>query len=106
MKNKRYLLVVFSMLLVLGMVKTTRTAGDGETLFIQKCGKCHKKGEAPVFAPVKYASSQWKRFFERKKHRRKADISDLFTDEEISRIKTYLINHAADSDRPIAAGLR
>ncbi len=106
MKNKRYLLVVFSILLVLGMARTTRTAGNGESLFIQKCGECHKQGEAPVFAPVKYASSQWERFFERKKHRRKADIGNHITDEEISQIKTYLINHAADSDRPIAAGLR
>ncbi|MDM8548847.1 cytochrome c [Desulfobacterales bacterium HSG2] len=80
---------------------------DGETLFKMKCGKCHTKGGgAPIFAPVKYASSQWKRFFQREKHKRKKDISSDVSEKEIALIKEYLIDHAADSDRPIAAGLR
>ncbi|MBF0103327.1 MAG: cytochrome c [Desulfobacterales bacterium] len=80
---------------------------DGESLFVEKCGSCHKNGgEAPVFAPVKYASSQWERFFQQDKHKRKKDISALIELSDINAIKKYLIDHAADSDRPIAAGLR
>ncbi|MCP4049683.1 MAG: cytochrome c [bacterium] len=80
---------------------------DGETLFNTKCCKCHKKdGTAPLFGPVKYASSQWERFFTRNKHKRKKDISNEVSAEEVATIKKYLIDHAADSDRPIAAGMR
>lgn len=80
---------------------------DGEALFQSKCGQCHKSGgDVPVFAPVKYASIQWERFFKRNKHKRKKDISDIVTPEETEAIKLYLMDHAADSDRPIAAGLR
>ncbi|MDM8536185.1 cytochrome c [Desulfobacterales bacterium HSG17] len=82
-------------------------SADGENLFNMKCGKCHtQEGSAPVFAPVKYASSQWDRFFARDKHKRKKDISDIVSKQEIELIKEYLVSHAADSDRPIAAGLR
>jgi len=82
-------------------------AEDGETLFKSKCGQCHKNGgEAPVFSPVKFASSQWERFFKREKHKRKKDISGIIPSDEQASIKQYLIDHAADSDLPIAAGLQ
>ncbi len=95
--------------LLLGMIlfSTQAPCQDGETLFMTKCGSCHKAGgEVKTFAPVKYASSQWKRFFKRNKHKRKKDIGDLFTAGELELIKEYLMDHAADSDRPIAAGLK
>ena len=81
---------------------------DGEAFFSLRCGKCHKSsgGEAPAFAPVKYASSQWERFFSKDKHKRKKDISTEVSPQEIELIKQYLMKHAADSDRPIAAGLK
>lgn len=78
---------------------------DGKSLFIQKCGACHGNG-VKAFAPTKYASSQWERFFKRNKHKRKKDISSNFTQSELSMIKEYLIKHAADSDQPEAVGLR
>jgi hypothetical protein len=82
-------------------------SADGEQLFFGKCGKCHTQGgAAPVFAPVKYASSQWEQFFSKDKHKRKKDISAEVNEQELTLIKQYLIGHAADSDRPIAAGLR
>ena len=80
---------------------------EGQDIFISKCGACHKAGgEAPVFAPTKYASRQWARFFERNTHKRKKDISRDFTSTELKRVETYLIDHAADSDQPVAIGLR
>jgi len=80
---------------------------DGESLFQSKCAQCHSpKGEAPVLAPVKYAAVQWDRFFTKQKHNRKKNIDNFFSPEELQLIKSFLISHAADSDRPIAAGLR
>lgn len=82
-------------------------SGGGKDLFQSKCGKCHAGGgEAPVFAPVKYASSQWERFFSKNKHARKKDISGEVSAADLDAIKQFLISHAADSDRPQAAGLR
>ena len=80
---------------------------DVQELFFQKCGSCHRPGgEAEGFAPTKYASTQWQRFFEREKHKRKVDISHLMTDAEVKLIMQYLMDHAADSDQPEAAGLK
>ncbi|MCP4714303.1 MAG: cytochrome c [Deltaproteobacteria bacterium] len=82
-------------------------AAEGKRVFIQKCGSCHKAGgEAAVFAPTKYASTQWERFFQRNKHKRKKDISADFNQAELNSVKQYLIDHAADSDQPEAVGLR
>ena len=79
----------------------------GQGIFINKCGACHRTGgEAPMFAPTKYASLQWGRFFERNTHMRKKDISSDFTPNELELIKKYLMTHAADSDQPVAIGLR
>lgn len=102
-----FLTVMFVLAVPLFLQSVSYTA-DGESLFNLKCGKCHKsdKGEAPAFAPVKYASSQWERFFSKNKHERKKDISAEISPEEIELVKQYLIKHAADSDRPIAAGLK
>ena len=100
-------LLICSIIMGVLLYRPTSAFIDGETLFKTKCGKCHTKGgSAPIFSPVRYASSQWKRFFQREKHKRKKDISGVVSEKEITMIKKYLIDHAADSDRPIAAGLR
>jgi len=99
-------LLIFGAIFLFGGAGSAGT-DEGKTLFQDKCGQCHRSGtDVPVFAPVKYASIQWERFFKRNKHKRKKDISDLVTSAQITEIKQYLMDHAADSDRPIAAGLR
>lgn len=105
MKKEIFLIGFFAMLF-LWSVSLIGT-GEGGQLFIQKCGQCHsEEGEAPVFAPAKYASQQWKRFFSRNLHGRKKDISELINKKEIEKIKNYLMQHAADSPKPEAAGLK
>ena len=80
---------------------------EGEALFKSACGKCHGSGgEGPVFSPVKFASSQWERFFKREKHKRWKDFSGVISGAELDAVKQYLMSHAADSDLPIAAGLK
>ncbi len=82
-------------------------AVDGKTLFIEKCGTCHKSGgEASVFAPTKYAATQWERFFQANKHDRIKKISGALAPDESTAIKEYLKAHAADSDQPEAIGLK
>ena len=82
-------------------------AENGKNIFLNRCGSCHRNGGgATVFAPTKYASSQWERFFARNKHARKKDISTNFSASELNAVKDYLVSHAADSDQPEAIGLR
>lgn len=104
---KKYIGIMVLLLFLGATMAGQSNSIDGESLFKSRCGQCHASGgKAPIFAPVKYAAVQWERFFKRNKHKRKTDISDKVSPKEIALIKQYLIDHAADSDRPIAAGLR
>ena len=104
---KKLLVVCFIAVFVVGGNIWLCSASNGKEVFVKKCGNCHKKGgDAPIFAPTKYASSQWNRFFKRNKHKRKKDIGSIFSGEELTAVKEYLANHAADSDQPEAVGLR
>ena len=103
----RMVVCVFSILLLVFLFNYVISSycDDGADIFVSKCGRCHcMNGEAPVISPVKYASTQWKRFFERNKHARRKDISKEVSNSEIDCVKQYLMDHAADSDHPIAAG--
>ncbi len=94
-------------ILCLFMLTVSSAQAGGKDIFFNKCGACHRTGgEAPVFAPTKYASLQWGRFFERNKHNRKKDISSDFTPSELGLVEKYLTAHAADSEQPVAIGLR
>jgi len=105
--KKKVFSVIFILITVMMILMLSAGAGQGKLLFISKCGSCHKSGgTAPLFAPTKYASKQWDRFFARNKHKRKKDISGLVASDEIEKIKDYLIDHAADSSQPEAAGLK
>jgi hypothetical protein len=50
------------------------------------------------------ASAQWNRVFKKAKKMKKYGI-DKLSDGDKSVLKAYLINHAADSDSPEAAGM-
>ena len=107
----RKIIILFFVVGLFGFMVVTNAAtshaSDGKNVFVNKCGSCHKSGgEAPVFAPTKYASSQWERFFGRNKHKRKKDISSELSEADLNAVKKYLIDHAADSDQPEAVGLR
>ena len=112
--QRRYSQVKKQILLFLVFTVCAGSAGllssfalDGKQLFDGKCGSCHgSAGTTPAFAPTKFASAQWQRFFEREKHQRKKDISSLLTAEELKVVQEYLMSHAAVSDRPEAVGLR
>ena len=91
----------------LSLLLTTGALADGKTVFVAKCGSCHRTGgEAAVFAPTKFAGLQWDRFFSRNKHVRYKDISDQVSSYDLEEVKTYLMDHAADSDMPEMIGLQ
>lgn len=50
------------------------------------------------------ASKQWTRVFKKEKKMKKLGIEKLSADEKAA-LKEYLVNHAADSDTPEAAGI-
>lgn len=81
-------------------------AASGKSTFKEKCLSCHNSSKASIVAPIDKSSSQWKRFFKRKKHKRKAKIALLseMNEEQLAEILVYLINHAFDSDQPEVAG--
>lgn len=54
--------------------------------------------------PASKAMKQWERVFTKQRYMVRLGI-DKLTDEEKEILKEYLFDHAADSDRPTAAGL-
>ncbi len=50
------------------------------------------------------ASSQWNRVFKKVRKMKKYGI-DKLSDADKAALKTYLVDHAADSDAPEAAGM-
>jgi TRAP-type C4-dicarboxylate transport system substrate-binding protein len=101
---KDFWILIIILILSFSFVKLV-IADDAGALFIQKCGECHKNNKkVKTFTPARYTSAQWRRFFDKNKHRRKKDISQLITSEEISDIKMYLISHSKDSVEPDVVG--
>ncbi|NOX25909.1 MAG: cytochrome c [Deltaproteobacteria bacterium] len=72
----------------------------GDTLFIQKCGNCHKSGgQAAAVNPADKAGRIWQKYFKRGRHPVEMGISD----GDLETIISYLVDHAADSDQPAEA---
>jgi mono/diheme cytochrome c family protein len=105
--RKKLILLLLASVIFSFFASISAGSAQARNLFLSKCGQCHKTGgSAPIFAPTKYAAKQWERFFARNKHQRKKDISDKVTQKELDIIEEYLIDHAADSSQPEAAGLK
>jgi hypothetical protein len=67
-----------------------------------KTGKEIAKGLGLVAADK--ASRQWERVFKKDRKMKKLGI-DKLSDGDKASLKEYLVSHAADSDRPEAAGM-
>ena len=104
--RKKSFAIYFLICGMLTLFAATGAFGSGKDVYTNKCCSCHKAGgDAPVFYPAKYAAIQWEKFFARRKHMRYQDISDQFSPYELQAVEEYLIDHAADSERPEAIGL-
>lgn len=70
--------------------------------FLEKCGLCHKNGgKAPAVNPADKAGVVWAKYFKRDRH--PGDLHVSINPEDMADILTFLKNHAADSDHPVAA---
>ena len=85
-----------------GMISAPLALASNLDVFLVRCGGCHKKdGQAAPVNPADKAGLVWKKYFQRNRH--PVDISGTITAEEQDQILTFLENHAADSDHPVAA---
>ena len=76
----------------------------GKFYYKKQCKSCHgKKDDGGEITPVSKTIKQWERFFKKDKHGEKK-LSDDFDAEHLIHIKTFLKNHAADSDQPETCG--
>ena len=87
--------------IVLGILAAASTAAaDGQAMFLEKCGACHKSGgKAPVINPADKAGQVWVNYFARGRHPVHTGIAEA----DMKQILDFISSHAADSDQPAAA---
>ena len=96
-------------------VLAENAAEEGQRLFREHCRHCHDKGSPNgKYTPMTLIQAQWERFFDRKyerKHRKVADdkfggvpVTEAISPEVLEKIRTFAIDHAADTDQPMTCG--
>lgn len=77
----------------------------GKYYFKKTCKTCHDKdGDGGELTPISKTIKQWERVFKKDKHFEEETLSATFDAIQLIHIKTFLINHAADSDQPETCG--
>ena len=90
-------------------------AEEGQRLFREHCRHCHDNGSPNgKYTPMTLIQAQWERFFDRKyerKHRKVIDeafggvpVTEAISPEVLERIRTFAVDHAADTDQPMTCG--
>lgn len=88
---------------------------EAQRLFREHCRHCHDDGSAAgKYTPMSMIQVQWERFFKRKyerKHRKVMDdkfggvpVTEAISPEVLEKIRTFTIDHAADTDQPMTCG--
>jgi cytochrome c553 len=96
----------FLIAVLFSAVVFTGTAVDAANkgIFINKCGQCHHTGgQAMPVNPADKAGLVWIKYFKRQRH--PVDLTQMISSEEMQAILQYLQDHAADSERPVAAAI-
>lgn len=86
-----------------------KKATSGKELFKETCRSCHiEGGKAKAISPSDKIQSQWERFFKEEFERVHKDLKEpvmeKITKEEMDAIKKYVIEHAADTEKPETCG--
>lgn len=77
----------------------------GKYYYKKTCKSCHAKdGEGGEITPISKTIKQWERFFKKDVHQGDEPVSGTFDETQLIHIKTFLLNHAADSDQPETCG--
>ena len=90
-------------------------AEEGQRLFREQCRHCHDRGSPNGrYTPMTLIQSQWERFFKRKyerTHRKVMDdqfggvpVTEAISPEVLEKIRSFAIDHAADTDQPMTCG--
>lgn len=90
-------------------------AEEGQRLFREHCRHCHDKGSPNgKYTPMTLIQAQWERFFDKKyerKHRKVMDdkyggvpVTEAISPEVLDKIRTFSVDHAADTDQPMTCG--
>jgi hypothetical protein len=88
---------------------------NGQQLYKSYCKTCHgansPNGE---YTPMTLIEAQWTRFFEKKyarthtelvdTHHDNKTLSDVITPEMLEKVRTFAVDHAADSEHPMTCG--
>ncbi|MFH1842880.1 MAG: cytochrome c [bacterium] len=81
------------------------SAKKGKYWFKKTCKGCHgADGDGGEVTPVSKTIRQWERYFRKGVHYGEETLGDTFDVEQIIHIRTFLIEHAADSDQPETCG--
>jgi hypothetical protein len=103
----------FALAVSLSSLATAETAvEESQRLYREHCRHCHTDGsEAGKYQPTNLIAAQWERFFKRKyerKHRKVNDdkfggkpVTEVISPETLEKIRTFAIDHAADSEQPM-----
>ncbi len=101
--------------LSLANVATAAKKVKGADLYKEFCKPCHEEGsENGEYTPMTLISDQWDRFFEKKyvdSHSEVLDpnhdnkpVTEVISEDDLEKIKTFAIDHAADSEQPMTCG--
>ena len=119
MRNTRYItamvLVAFLAMSAAGLATAGKKKAEGQELFKEYCKPCHEPdSEHGEYTPMTLIQEQWERFFEKKYERTHGDVVcpthggvpviEAISPEDLELIKTFAIEHAADSEQPMTCG--
>jgi hypothetical protein len=87
----------------------------GNDLYKEYCKPCHEAdSEHGEYTPMTLIQDQWDRFFEEKyvdSHSGVTDpnhddkpVTEVISEEDLELIKSFAIDHAADSEQPMTCG--
>lgn len=108
MKHTGKLLTLLILLVFAATVAMAASGGNqkkGKYLYKKNCKVCHVEGaEGGKLTPLSKTQVQWDRFFNKDKHKVKADVWKQYSEQDLKDIQQFLFDHAADSDQPETCG--
>ena len=85
--------------------EVTGSVKKGKYWFKKSCKGCHgASDDGGEVTPVSKTIRQWERYFRKGVHFGEETLGDTFDAEQLIHIRTFLIEHAADSDQPETCG--